>query len=65
MFYEGTEKRLLISVKQLDLLAFPNSFWQQLVAQAGAQILSYIETPQLRAYLLSESICLFGKISFY
>ncbi|WP_019617153.1 hypothetical protein [Psychromonas ossibalaenae] len=55
MFYEGTEKRLEITLKQTDLLQFPDSFWQEMVKQAGALILSKIENIQVKAYLLSES----------
>lgn len=55
MFYEGTEKRLEISLKQGNLLQFPEVFWQEMVAQAGAYILSSIENKSIRAYLLSES----------
>jgi len=55
MFYEGTEKRLEISLKQDSLLQFPEAFWQEMVAQADAFILSKIENENTRAYLLSES----------
>lgn len=55
MFYEGTEKRLEISLKQDNLLQFPEAFWQEMVAQAGAFILSKIENESTLAYLLSES----------
>ena len=40
MFYEGTEKRLEITIKQHDLLQFPELFWKEMVAQTGAFILS-------------------------
>lgn len=55
MFYEGTEKRLEISIRDHDLLKFPEKFWTTMVAQAGAFILSKIENDQVVAYLLSES----------
>lgn len=55
MFYEGTEKRLFICVKAFNLLTFPDCFWKQLVARSGADILSSISTPSVKAYLLSES----------
>lgn len=55
MFYEGTEKRLEITVAEHDLLLLPESFWQRMVSQAGACILSKIENSHLSAYLLSES----------
>lgn len=55
MFYEGTEKRLLICTKSLNLFDFDDQFWQQLVVNCGAEILSSIQNTQLKAYLLSES----------
>ena len=55
MFYEGTEKRLEIILKENDLLQFPESFWKKMLAQAGTFILSKIETEHICAYLLSES----------
>ena len=55
MFYEGTEKRLEIILKQNNLLQFPEQFWKKMVAQAGAFILSKIENEHICAYLLSES----------
>ena len=55
MFYEGTEKRLLICTKTLNLFHFEDTFWQELVAHSGAEILSRISNSTLKAYLLSES----------
>lgn len=55
MFYEGTEKRLEIITTEMNLLQFPDTFWQQMVEQADAFIISKIENKQLKAYLLSES----------
>jgi len=55
MFYEGTEKRLLICTKDLNLLMFAEDFWHRLVAQSGAEILSSIQNSTIKAYLLSES----------
>lgn len=55
MFYEGTEKRLLICTNDINLLNIDEHFWQQLVAQSGAQILSSISNQYIKAYLLSES----------
>jgi S-adenosylmethionine decarboxylase len=55
MFYEGTEKRLLICTKDLNLLTINDHFWEQLVAQSGAEILSSIKNLTVSAYLLSES----------
>lgn len=55
MFYEGTEKRLQITTKETDLLQFPESFWREMLSQAGASILSKIKNEHVHAYLLSES----------
>lgn len=55
MFYEGTEKRLLICTKELNLLTFTEEFWHRLVAQSDAEILSSIQNSSIKAYLLSES----------
>jgi len=55
MFYEGTEKRLQITTEEINLLQFPESFWQEMLSQAGAFILSEIKNRQVHAYLLSES----------
>lgn len=55
MFYEGTEKRLEICIKDIDLLQFPDAFWIAMLHQAGAYILSEIKTSHCKAYLLSES----------
>lgn len=55
MFYEGTEKRLLICTKTLNLFDLTDQFWQQLVTNSGAEILSTIQNSTLKAYLLSES----------
>ncbi len=55
MFYEGTEKRLEICVKQFNLFTFTDDFWQKMVQQANAFIISEIKNKQLKAYLLSES----------
>ena len=54
MFYEGSEKRLEITTT-INLLALENQFWHEMVKQAGAYIISSIENPQLKAFLLSES----------
>jgi len=55
MFYEGTEKRLVISTKDLNLFDFADSFWSDLVAHSGAEVLSSIANAKIKAYLLSES----------
>ncbi|PKG40603.1 S-adenosylmethionine decarboxylase [Psychromonas sp. Urea-02u-13] len=54
MFYEGSEKRLEIT-STLNLLEFDEDFWQEMVKQAGAFIISKIENEQIKAFLLSES----------
>lgn len=54
MFYEGSEKRLEIT-STLNLLSFSHHFWQEMVKQAGALIISFIENDSLKAFLLSES----------
>jgi S-adenosylmethionine decarboxylase len=54
VFYEGNEKRLEIT-STLNLLAFDDNFWEAMVKQAGASIISRIENTQLKAFLLSES----------
>lgn len=55
MFYEGTEKRLEIILKQDILFEFPETFWERMVDQAGASLISKIRNEQVVAYLLSES----------
>ena len=54
MFYEGAEKRLEITT-DLPLKTFPDSFWHEIVEEAGASILSTIKNDHVKAYLLSES----------
>lgn len=54
MFYEGSEKRLEIT-STLNLLDLDDSFWQEMVKQAGAFILSQVSNTHLKAFLLSES----------
>jgi len=54
MFYEGSEKRLEITTT-LNLLEFDNDFWNTMVKQAGAYIISQIDNQHVKAFLLSES----------
>ena len=54
MFYEGAEKRLEITT-QSNLFLLPDLFWNNMVEQAGASILSTCQNDKLRSYLLSES----------
>lgn len=56
MFFEGSEKKVEIIVRdQVNLLEHSEDFWSQMVAYAGAKILSQISNDHCRAYLLSES----------
>ncbi len=56
MFFEGSEKKVEIIVgENINLLDQPKDFWSQMVAYAGAKILSEISNERCRAYLLSES----------
>lgn len=55
MFYEGMEKRLVITVNTLNLLDLPDKFWSEMVSKAGAFIISKISNNKVTAYLLSES----------
>jgi len=56
--FEGAEKKAEISIDNSNyclLSDLPTSFWQQLCAKAGANILSAVENTSCRAYILSES----------
>lgn len=58
MFFEGSEKKaeIIIDSNQFSLFdQFDDTFWQVLVAQCNAQILSSIENKHIKAYILSES----------
>ena len=57
MFFEGSEKKLEITVKNgtPSLRLLGKTFWQQVVASANAEILSSISNEECDAYLLSES----------
>lgn len=58
MFFEGSEKKatLTIDPTKISLLTdFTDDFWQQLVEQCQAKILSRIKNQYCTAYLLSES----------
>lgn len=56
-FFEGPEKKLEIVFKpeSLNLLDKPREVWGELVACAHAKILSVLESPDCKAFLLSES----------
>lgn len=57
MIFEGSEKKLEFSVSSRvgDLREFGIEFWREVVEAAHAKILSSISSPELDAYLLSES----------
>ena len=58
MFFEGSEKKaeVIVSTDKLNLLTdFDPGFWQQLVENCQAKILSSVENHHCVAYLLSES----------
>lgn len=56
MFFEGSEKKVEIVVSSdVNLRRMPEGFWDQMVAFAGAKILSKISNEEMDAYLLSES----------
>lgn len=57
MYFEGSEKKLEISLKQgsKSLKSLPRSFWENIVRIAGARILSSVTSPLCDSYLLSES----------
>ncbi len=56
MIFEGSEKKLELVVQDsVNLLAWPESRWLELIAAAGTQAISKVENSHGRAYLLSES----------
>lgn len=58
MIFEGSEKKaeIIIDPSQHSLLdAYDDVFWQAMVSQCNAQILSSISNDTCKAYLLSES----------
>ncbi len=57
MFFEGSEKKIEITVKpdMPSLRSLGRAFWAQIVASANAEILSSISNSECDAYLLSES----------
>lgn len=58
LFFEGSEKKaeILIDANNINLLTdVDNSFWAKLVNCCHAQILSAIENPHCKAFVLSES----------
>lgn len=61
--FEGSEKKIeiIFSKKSLSLLEKPESFWKNILKTARAEIISKMISPQLHAYLLSESSLLIWK----
>ena len=56
MFFEGSEKKIeMVVCDRINLMDQPQDFWAQMVAYAGAKILSQISNEECTAYLLSES----------
>ncbi|MFT6071111.1 MAG: S-adenosylmethionine decarboxylase [Bacteriovoracaceae bacterium] len=56
VFFEGSEKKVEVVVNsEVNLLSFEKSFWEELVLNSTAQILSSIENSKTKAFLLSES----------
>lgn len=56
MFFEGSEKKVEVVVNsEVNLLNLDQSFWEELVLNSKAMILSSIENTKVKAYLLSES----------
>lgn len=56
MFFEGSEKKVEVVVNsEVNLLSFDQSFWEELVLNSKALILSKIENSKTKAFLLSES----------
>ena len=58
MFFEGSEKKaeIIVAANSINLLTdIADSFWQDMVTHAKAQILSSISNEHCKAYLLSES----------
>jgi S-adenosylmethionine decarboxylase len=58
MFFEGSEKKaeIIIDPAQVSLLQdYDDLFWQNMVAECNAKILSTISNDKVKAFLLSES----------
>ena len=55
MFFEGSEKKLEITVSNLSLRQLSFHFWERLVKLSNAEIISKISNNFYDAYLLSES----------
>lgn len=58
LFFEGSEKKaeIIINANRINLLTdIDNAFWTELVSCCHAQILSSIENPYCKTFVLSES----------
>ena len=58
MFFEGSEKKVEIIARAGDISLlndFDDRFWEKVVAECDAKILSSIRNKQVKAFLLSES----------
>ena len=61
--FEGSEKKIeiIFSKNSPTLLEKPESFWKDILKSAKAEVISKLLSPQLHAYLLSESSLLIWK----
>ena len=61
--FEGSEKKIeiIFSKKSPSLLNKPASFWKSILKKARADVISQLISPELHAYLLSESSLLIWK----
>ena len=55
MFFEASEKKLEIVIKEQNLLDLSDIFYKDLVRLCGALVLNKIQNKQQKAYVLSES----------
>jgi len=59
--FEGSEKKIEIIFSTDKLLEKPESFWKEILKTARAEVICKMTSPQLHAYLLSESSLLIWK----
>ncbi|MEZ4816179.1 MAG: polyamine aminopropyltransferase [Bdellovibrionota bacterium] len=57
MYFEGSEKKLELSIKQgaKSLKSLPKSFWESVAKVSGAHIVSSVTSPLCDSYLLSDA----------
>jgi S-adenosylmethionine decarboxylase len=55
MYFEGSEKKIELIVRDVDLREWEDSYWHSMAEAAGAKVLSKITNDKCTAYLLSES----------